>query len=142
MDAPRPLAVAEAQARILARFRCCDAEPVALAAALGRTLAADIVAARDLPSFTNSAMDGYAVRAIDTTGASASNQSPCRDRHARRWCCRIADYPRGRRGRDYHGRAAARRSGCRRTARRGGWWRGVRGDSRRGCTGHACPAAG
>jgi len=70
MDAPRPLSVAEAQARLLSRFRRCDAEPAALAAALGRTLAADAVATGDLPPFTNSAMDGYAVRAIDTDGAS------------------------------------------------------------------------
>ncbi len=72
MDAPRPLSVVEAQARILARFRCCDAESVSLAAALGRTLASDVVAVRDLPPFTNSAMDGYAVRACDTISASAS----------------------------------------------------------------------
>ncbi len=71
MDAPRPLSVAEAQARLLARFRRCDAETVRLDAALGRTLAADIIAAYDLPPFTNSAMDGYAVRARDTAGASA-----------------------------------------------------------------------
>ncbi|MDQ6906649.1 MAG: molybdopterin molybdotransferase MoeA [Chloroflexota bacterium] len=72
MDAPRPLSVAEAQARLLVRFRRNEAESVALTAALGRTLAADAFAARDLPSFTNSAMDGYAVRALDTNGASAA----------------------------------------------------------------------
>ncbi|HEY8292626.1 MAG TPA: gephyrin-like molybdotransferase Glp [Thermomicrobiales bacterium] len=71
MDAPRPLSVAEAQAGVLARFRRCDAESVGLAVALGRTLAAEIAALCDLPSFTNSAMDGYAVRADDTAGASA-----------------------------------------------------------------------
>lgn len=70
MDTPRP--VAEAQARLLARFRRCDAEAVSLDAALGRILAADIIAAYDLPLFTNSAMDGYAVRALDTGGASAA----------------------------------------------------------------------
>jgi molybdopterin molybdotransferase len=73
MDAPRPLSVAEAQACLLARFRRADAEAVILAAALGRTLAADITAPRDLPPFTNSAMDGYAVRAIDTVGASVAH---------------------------------------------------------------------
>jgi len=72
MNAPRPLSVAEAQARLLARFRRCDAETVRLDAALGRTLAADIIAACDLPPFTNSAMDGYAVRALETGGASAA----------------------------------------------------------------------
>lgn len=73
MDAPRPLAVAEAQARLLARFHRVGAETVALNAALGRTLAAEIIAPRDLPPFTNSAMDGYAVRAIDTAGASVAH---------------------------------------------------------------------
>ena len=72
MDTPRPLSVAEARARLLARFRRCDAETVRLDAALGRKLAADIIAAYDLPNFTNSAMDGYAVRAMDTAGASAA----------------------------------------------------------------------
>ncbi|MGI8688205.1 MAG: molybdopterin molybdotransferase MoeA [Thermomicrobiales bacterium] len=72
MDAPRPFSVAEAQARLLTRFRRCDAETVRLDAALGRILAADIIAACDLPPFTNSAMDGYAVRALDTAGASAA----------------------------------------------------------------------
>lgn len=72
MDAPRPLSVVEAQVRLLARFRRCDAETVRLDAALGRTLAAEIIAASDLPPFTNSAMDGYAVRAMDTAGASAA----------------------------------------------------------------------
>ncbi|MFM1770064.1 MAG: hypothetical protein RJA22_2593 [Verrucomicrobiota bacterium] len=39
------------------------------AGALGRVVAADIPAPRDLPPFDNSAMDGYAVRAADTAGA-------------------------------------------------------------------------
>jgi molybdopterin molybdotransferase len=72
MYAPRPLSVPEAQARILARFRRGAAEVVGLDAALGRALAADVVAMRDLPPFTNSAMDGYAVRAADTTEASTN----------------------------------------------------------------------
>ena len=40
-------------------------EDCALARALGRVLAQDVVAAIDLPSFDNSAMDGFAVRAAD-----------------------------------------------------------------------------
>jgi molybdopterin molybdotransferase len=39
--------------------------------ALGCVLAADVVAGDDVPPFRNSAMDGYAVRAADTVGASA-----------------------------------------------------------------------
>ena len=45
-------------------------EEVASAEALGRVLARDIVAPEDLPGFERSSMDGYAVRASDTFGAS------------------------------------------------------------------------
>jgi molybdopterin molybdotransferase len=45
-------------------------EEVAVGEALGRVLAADVVAAVSLPSFDNSAMDGYAVRAAELAGAS------------------------------------------------------------------------
>jgi molybdenum cofactor synthesis domain-containing protein len=44
-------------------------ERVALADADGRVLAADVVATADVPPFPRAAMDGYAVRAADTTGA-------------------------------------------------------------------------
>ena len=46
------------------------AESVALAEALGRTLAHDIAAAIDVPPFDRSGVDGFAVRAADTIGAS------------------------------------------------------------------------
>jgi molybdenum cofactor synthesis domain-containing protein len=39
-----------------------------LAAAVGRVLAADVVAGEDVPPFANSAVDGYAVRAADVPG--------------------------------------------------------------------------
>jgi molybdopterin molybdotransferase len=42
---------------------------VPLGRARGRVLAADVVAAVSLPSFDNSAMDGYAVRAAELAGA-------------------------------------------------------------------------
>ena len=44
-------------------------ERVALADADRRVLAADLVSAADVPPFPRAAMDGYAVRAADTTGA-------------------------------------------------------------------------
>src|SRR5215208_545687 len=44
-------------------------EHVALEAANGRVLARDVVATADVPPFTRAAMDGYAVRAEDTAGA-------------------------------------------------------------------------
>ncbi|GAA2558260.1 molybdopterin molybdotransferase MoeA [Pseudonocardia hydrocarbonoxydans] len=45
------------------------AEVVPLAQARGRVLAEDVVAGVSLPSFENSAMDGYAVRAAELAGA-------------------------------------------------------------------------
>ena len=45
------------------------AESVALAAAAGRTLVHDFRAPHDLPGFARSTVDGYAVRASDTFGA-------------------------------------------------------------------------
>jgi len=47
-------------------------EPVSLALACGRRLASDITAAEPAPHFARATMDGYAVRARDTYGASES----------------------------------------------------------------------
>lgn len=47
-------------------------EPVSLALACGRRLASDITAAEPAPHFDRATMDGYAVRARDTYGASES----------------------------------------------------------------------
>jgi molybdopterin molybdotransferase len=65
---PPLLSIEEALARVLARVQPLEAESVAVADAAGRFLAADAVAAVDLPPFASSAMDGYAVRAEDTPG--------------------------------------------------------------------------
>lgn len=48
--------------------RLVESEPVGLAEAAGRTLAADVVAPIDVPPADNSAMDGYAIRYADWTG--------------------------------------------------------------------------
>src|SRR5512147_911308 len=64
------LTVEEARERILAHFQPLAAEDVPLPDALGRVLAQDAISAEQLPAFTNSAMDGYAVRSVDTLGAS------------------------------------------------------------------------
>jgi len=45
---------------------------VSLAAALGRVLAADVIAPIDAPPFDRANVDGFAVRAAETVGASAS----------------------------------------------------------------------
>ncbi|MFA6921412.1 MAG: gephyrin-like molybdotransferase Glp, partial [Gallionella sp.] len=51
-----------------------DAEQVALEQSLGRVLACDIYANRDLPPYDVSAMDGYAVRSCDLANAPADLQ--------------------------------------------------------------------
>ena len=49
-----------------------QAENVPLSAASGRTLARDVTACEDGPAFDRTTVDGYAVRAADTFGASAA----------------------------------------------------------------------
>src|SRR4051812_5064062 len=68
MTAQSLLTVAEALAAILERVEPLASERVAVAGAAGRVLAADAVAAVDLPPFPSSAMDGFAVRSADVPG--------------------------------------------------------------------------
>ncbi|WP_249009187.1 gephyrin-like molybdotransferase Glp [Conexibacter sp. DBS9H8] len=65
------LDIDRALALILERTAPLEAEEVASADADGRYLAEDLRAAIDLPPFTNSAMDGYALRSADTPGTLA-----------------------------------------------------------------------
>ena len=55
--------------RVLEPLSPLEASRLALGDAHGRVLAEDVTAAVPVPPWTNSAMDGYAVRAKDTTGA-------------------------------------------------------------------------
>ncbi len=57
-------------AEVLAAIRPLPPSPLGLEAAEGAVLAEDAVALCALPSFDNSAMDGYAVHASDVVGAS------------------------------------------------------------------------
>jgi len=61
------LRVEEASERILADIRTLAAEAVPLRAALGRVCAEDILATVTMPPWSNSSMDGYAVRSADIT---------------------------------------------------------------------------
>lgn len=54
----------------IAGFSPTHAETIDIADAAGRVLAAEITADMDIPGFDRSTMDGYAVRAADTFGAS------------------------------------------------------------------------
>ncbi len=63
------LTVPEAQALILQEIPLLGFEKVNLLSALGRVLAQEVASTRDIPPWDNSSMDGYAVRAQDTRGA-------------------------------------------------------------------------
>lgn len=69
--ADRSLTVDEALERILGGVLSLPPHEVALLDALGAVLAEDAVAVHDVPPFTNSAMDGYAVRGEDVATAPA-----------------------------------------------------------------------
>ncbi|MBS1848544.1 MAG: molybdopterin molybdotransferase MoeA [Actinobacteria bacterium] len=60
-----------ARARLAAVIEPLAPTDVPIAESLGRVLAAEVVAPRDVPPFAASAMDGFALRAEDTIGGSA-----------------------------------------------------------------------
>src|SRR5580698_10145401 len=64
--------VAGAQRRLLDGVGVLNPEQVSLEHAPGRVLAESVSSQSDLPGFGNSAMDGYAVRASEISGALAS----------------------------------------------------------------------
>jgi molybdopterin molybdotransferase len=67
------LSVEDALERVLSYFQRLEAERVPILESLGRVLAEDVYADVDIPPHSNSAMDGYAVLAADTEGASEEN---------------------------------------------------------------------
>jgi molybdopterin molybdotransferase len=71
----RRLSFSEARSRVLSAApqlaRRLGREQVSLADCLGRVLASPLVAGTPFPPFDNSAMDGYAVRSVDVSGASS-----------------------------------------------------------------------
>ncbi|MGH8962353.1 MAG: molybdopterin molybdotransferase MoeA [Jatrophihabitantaceae bacterium] len=64
--------VSEHQVIVADLIRPPKPQDFAVPSAAGRVLASDVTAARPLPAFDNSAMDGYAVRASDIAAATAS----------------------------------------------------------------------
>ena len=69
-EAYRLLSVEQALEVVLGRVQPLPAERVPILETLGRALAEDGYADTDVPPLSNSAMDGYALRAADTAGAS------------------------------------------------------------------------
>lgn len=66
------LSVTSAQECILESVKLLAAEPAGLEQSLGRVLAEDVRANRDLPPYDVSAMDGYAVRSADLSNIPAT----------------------------------------------------------------------
>jgi molybdopterin molybdotransferase len=64
------ISVDQALDHILRHIGPLDSQSISIVDALDRVLAEDIVAGIDIPPFANSAMDGYAVRAVDVERAS------------------------------------------------------------------------
>ncbi|MDP3016439.1 MAG: molybdopterin molybdenumtransferase MoeA, partial [Deltaproteobacteria bacterium] len=56
------ITVEEALEQILSHIQPLGFEKVSILDALGRVIAEDMIAPRDLPPYDNSGMDGYAVR--------------------------------------------------------------------------------
>jgi molybdopterin molybdotransferase len=70
-SAPRLMSVDEARDRVLAAVaRPLRAESVSPVDAVSRVIAEAVIAATSLPPWDNAAMDGYAIRSADTSGAS------------------------------------------------------------------------
>ena len=67
------ISVSEALQEILSAFHPLESETIPLSEASGRVLFEGVCSDVDLPIFTNSSMDGFAVRAKDITGASQDN---------------------------------------------------------------------
>lgn len=63
----------EALEKVLSYVNALEPEEKLLLESLGQVLAEDIYSAIDIPPLDNSAMDGYAVQAQDTTGAGPSS---------------------------------------------------------------------
>ena len=76
--------LAEARARVLAGCQPLGPRPHPLAEAQGLVIASDVAATELIPPFPNSAVDGYAVRAVDVAEASWA-RSPRVPRSTGRW---------------------------------------------------------
>lgn len=86
LEASLVISAEEAISRVLSQVAVMPPETKPILEALGQVLAEDVVAGFDIPPLDNSAMDGYAVRAEDTSGASQADP---------RWLRVVGDLPAG-----------------------------------------------
>ena len=68
------LSVEQARERIFSQLNPVSTENIPLTVGLNRVLGVDIIAADDLPLFDNSSMDGFAIRAADTSNAAPASR--------------------------------------------------------------------
>ena len=69
-----PIHIHEAVDRVTKNVSVLDKETVSLSDSHGRFIASDLVATMDVPIFTKSAMDGFAIRSEDSKEASGENR--------------------------------------------------------------------
>jgi molybdopterin molybdotransferase len=67
------ISVEEAKQLIIENTKMLQSDKISLTEAKGHVLAEDIISPVNLPFFTNSAMDGYAVKSVDTKMATENN---------------------------------------------------------------------
>ena len=64
-----PIHVNDAVTKVMAESKTLGLEKIPFDQSNGRVLAVDLTATSDVPLFTKSAMDGFAVNSKDTAGA-------------------------------------------------------------------------
>ena len=67
------ITVKDALDKVLSHIEPMGSEKVSILDGLGRAMAEDIYASRDIPPFDNSGMDGYALRCQDIQNASQNH---------------------------------------------------------------------
>lgn len=72
----KPIPVAEAVRAVIEHATTMGTEMVSLEDAYGRVLAEPIIAKHDVPPFDRSPYDGFAIRSLDSEGASGDNRIP------------------------------------------------------------------
>ncbi len=74
MEQRKPISVTEAIDRVIQHAQLLGEETVSLFESYGRILAAPIIAVHDVPHFDRSPYDGFAIRSVDSAGATGGNR--------------------------------------------------------------------
>jgi molybdopterin molybdotransferase len=74
MEQRKPISVAEAIERVIQHAQLLGEETVGLFESYGRILTEPIIAVHDVPHFDRSPYDGFAIRSVDSVGATGDNR--------------------------------------------------------------------